>query len=107
MPFATNSFLKNKRVSFWIQLIYLNITNTCLTIAYLLSIIANLSLEQGVFPEELKFPFVTPTHKTKNPILFNDYHTISLPSMLLKILERLVYKCLLKFLNKHNFFNKF
>ena len=40
-------------------------------------------------------------------MFFNNYRPISLLSVFSKILERLMYNRLLKFLNKHNLFNKF
>ena len=76
-------------------------------IALPLTRIANLSLEQGVFPEELKFAVVTPIYKAKDPMFFNNYRPNSLLSVFSKILERLMYNRLLKFLNKQNFFNQF
>ena len=42
-------------------------------IAHPLTRIAKLSLEQGVFPEELKFAVVTPICKAKDPMFFNNY----------------------------------
>ena len=77
------------------------------SIAYPITRLANLSFEQGVFPEELKFAVVTPIYKAKDPMLFNNYHPIALLSVFSKILERLMYNRLLKLLNKYNFFNKF
>ena len=50
-------------------------------IAQPLTRIANLSLEQGVFPEELKFAVVTPIYKAKDPMFFNNYRPISLLSV--------------------------
>ena len=38
------------------------------SIAYPLTRMANLSFEQGVFPEELKLAIITPIHKAKDPI---------------------------------------
>ena len=40
-------------------------------------------------------------------MLFNNYRQISLLSVFSKILERLMYNRLLKFLNKQDFFNQF
>ena len=73
------------------------------TMAYPLIRIANLSLEQGVFTAELKFAVVTPIYKTKDPMFFKNYRPISLLSIFSKILERLMYNRLLKFLNKQDF----
>ena len=72
-----------------------------------LSRIANLSFEQGVFPEELKLAVVSPLYKAKDPIFFNNYRPISLLSVFSKILERLMYSRLLKFINKNDLLNKF
>ena len=77
------------------------------SIAYPLARVSNLSFEQGVFSVELKFALVTPIYKANDPMFFNNYRPISLLSVFFKILERLLYNRLLKFLNKHNFFNKF
>ena len=75
--------------------------------AYPLARVSNLSFEQGVFPEELKYALVTRIYKANDPMFFNNYRPISLLSVSSKILERLMYNRLVKFLNKHNFFNKF
>ena len=69
--------------------------------------IANLSLEQGVFPEELKFAVVTSIYKAKDPMSFNNYRPISLLSVFSKILVRFTSNRLLKFFNKQDFFNQF
>ena len=42
-------------------------------IAHPLTRISNLTLEQGVFPEELKFAVVTPIYKAKDPMFFDNY----------------------------------
>ena len=76
------------------------------SIAYPLAQVANLSLQQGIFPEELKIAAVTPLYKAKDPMRFNNYHPISLLSVFAKILERLMYNRLLKFINKYQIFNK-
>ena len=76
------------------------------SIAYPLAQIANLSFQQGVFPEELKIAAVTPLYKAKDPMMFNNYRPISLISVFAKILERLMYNRLLKFINKYQIFNK-
>ena len=60
-----------------------------------------------MFPDELKYALVTPIYKANDPMFFNNYRPISLVSVFSKILERLMYNRLLKFLNQHNFFNKF
>ena len=71
------------------------------SIAYPLAQVANLSFQQGIFPEELKIAAVTPLYKAKDPMMFNNYRPISLISVFAKILERLMYNRLLKFINKY------
>ena len=56
-------------------------------IAHPLTRIANLFLEQGVFPEELKFAVVTPIYKTKDPMFFNNYRPISIVICIFKNLR--------------------
>ena len=75
-------------------------------IAYPLTRIANLSFEEGVFPEELKCANVIPLYKAKDPMLFNNYRPISLLSVFSKIIERLMYNRLIEFLNKNKFFQQ-
>ena len=77
------------------------------SIAYPLSKIANLSFEQGVFPTELKIAIKSPLYKAKDLMFFNNYRPISLLSVFSKILERLMYNRLLKFIDKNNLFNEF
>ena len=63
-------------------------------------------IPHGIFPEELKIDAVTPLSKAKDPMMFNNYRPISLISVFAQILERLMYKRLLKFINKYQIFNK-
>ena len=76
------------------------------SIAYPLAWVVNLSFQQGVFPSELKTAVITPLYKAKDPMMFNNYRPISLISVFAKILERLMYNRLLKFINKKQIFNK-
>ena len=72
-----------------------------------MSKIANLSFEQEVFPTELKMAIVSPLYKAKDPMFFNNYRPISLLSVFSKILERVMYNRLLKFIDKNNLLNEF
>ena len=76
------------------------------SIAYPLAKVANFSFQQGIFPEKLKIAAATPLYKAKDPMMFNNYHLISLISVFAKILERLMYNRLLNFVNKYQIFNK-
>ena len=60
----------------------------------------NLSLSQGIFPKELKIAHVTPVYKSGDKFSINNYRPISLLSVFSKILEKLMYNRLLKFINK-------
>ena len=75
-------------------------------IAYPLAWVANLSFQQGVFPRQLKTAVITPLYNAKDPMMFDNYRPISLISVFVKILERLMYNRLLKFINKKQIFNK-
>ena len=70
------------------------------SIAYPLAQVTNFP-----FLEELNIAPLTPLLKAKDPMMFNNYHPISLISVFAKILERLMYNGLLKFINKYQFFN--
>ena len=67
---------------------------------------ANLSFSEGVFPSELKIALVSPLNKAKDPMVVSNYRPISLLSIFSKILERLMYKALLKFPNECKIMNK-
>ena len=65
-----------------------------------LSIIFNISLATGIFPEKLKVSKVILIHK-KNPKLeCSNYRAISFLSNIDKILEKLMHNRLMKFLNE-------
>ena len=65
----------------------------------------NLSLSQGVFPDELKIAKAIPRFKNDNNMLVNNYRPISiLPS---KIFEQIMYNRLLAFINHNNLLYKY
>ena len=65
--------------------------------------IFNLSLCTGIIPSDWKKARVTPIYKDtgekKDP---NNYRPISILSTVSKVLEKLVYNRLIKFIDKHN-----
>ena len=63
--------------------------------------IMNLSISKGVFPTELKVARVIPLFKANDPMSFSNYRPVSVLPLFSKILERLMYKRLLSFINKH------
>lgn len=69
--------------------------------------ILNLSLLQGVFPDQLKIARVIPLYKSDNSMLVNNYRPVSVLPVFSKILERLMYNRLYSFIIKHNIFYKY
>ena len=70
-------------------------------IAQPLSYICNLSLKEGIFPEELKIANVIPLFKKDNAMVFNNYRPVSLLCTLSKVFERMMYNRLMDFLNEN------
>ena len=56
-----------------------------------LSIIFNMSLEQGIFPNNMKIAEIVPLHKGGDESQCNNYRPISLLITISKILEKLMY----------------
>ena len=63
---------------------------------------SNLSLQQGIFPKELKIANVLPLFKACDPCVFNNYRPVSLLCILSKVYEKVMYNRLLKFLEDYN-----
>ena len=66
-----------------------------------LTYISNLSLQEGVFPDELKIANVIPLFKSDDPELFNNYRPMSLLCTVSKVFERIMYNRLLSFLDEY------
>ena len=62
------------------------------TIIDSLTFIFNLSLNTGIFPDDLKYAKVTPIYKSEDRKDCSDYRPISVISTVAKIFEKLVYK---------------
>ena len=62
----------------------------------------NLSFSEGVFPSIRKTCKVTPIYKKDSQLNCSNYRPISLLSNIDKILERIMYNCLYKFLETNN-----
>ena len=60
--------------------------------------ICNLSLQQGIFPDELKIANVLPLFKACDPCVFNNYRPVSLLCVLSKVYEKVMYNRLIAFL---------
>lgn len=73
----------------------------------ILTILINLSLSEGVFPNELKTAKVLPLYKSGDHSLINNYRPVSVLSVFSKIFERIMYKRLISFVNKNNLLYKY
>jgi len=60
------------------------------------------SIETGKVPSDLKVAKVIPLYKSGNPCLFTNYRPISILPVFSKILEKVVYKRILKHLDDNN-----
>ena len=60
----------------------------------------NLSLENGIFPEKMKIAKVIPLFKNGDPENITNYHPISVLPCFSKVLERIMYNRLYKYLRK-------
>ena len=69
--------------------------------------VLSLSMEQGFFPDEMKLAKVVPLHKSGDTSNISNYRPVSVLPLFSKILERLMYKRLIDFFNKHNILYKF
>ena len=64
----------------------------------------NQSFLTGIIPNDLKIAIVTPVFKANNKEEFSNYRPISILPCFGKILEKLMYKRLLNYLEKENIF---
>ena len=62
----------------------------------------NLSFSSGIFQSVLKITKVVPVYKKDSKLDYQNYCPISLLSNIEKTFEKLMYKCLYKFLNDNN-----
>ena len=65
-----------------------------------LSMIFNQSLQTGEFPNDMKLAEVVPLYKSKEHYFESNYRPISLLTTISKILEKVVYKRVYKFLTE-------
>ena len=63
--------------------------------------LCNLSLQEGIFSQELKTANVIPLFKSGDEFMFNNYRPVSMLCSLSKIFEKIMYTCLLSYLNEH------
>ena len=56
-----------------------------------LSYVCNMSLQEGLFPDELKIANVIPLYKCDDPKLFNNYRPVSVLPSVSKVFARIMY----------------
>ena len=74
----------------------------CSAISYPLQLIFNQSIATGVFPDKMKIAKVIPLYKGKQRDLMINYRPISLLMTISKLLEKVIYSHIYKFLEKNN-----
>ena len=67
-----------------------------------LKYIFNLSLQQGILPENLKIAEVSSIYKKDEELLLTNYRPISVLPCFSKLLERIMYNCLFKYLSENS-----
>ena len=77
------------------------------TITKPLTHLCNLSLNNGIFPDQLKLAKVVPIFKSGDVMLFNNYRPVSVLPIFSKILERVMYSRFLNYLNKNKILYEF
>ena len=83
--------------------IYMNLVKESIDIIVsLLTCIINLSITSGIVPKQLKIAQVIPLFKSGEQDIFINYRPVSVLPAFSKILERVIYIRLLRFLNNHN-----
>ena len=64
--------------------------------------IFNLSIAQGVFPDELKVARVVPIYKSQDQKVLNNYRPVSVLPVFSKILEQIMFNRVQSFIDKEN-----
>ena len=77
-----------------------------LEISKSLTHIFNLTFQTGLIPDSVKIALVTPIYKANENFLFENYRPISVLTCFSKLLERLMYKRLISFINKQRILSK-
>ena len=77
------------------------------SISNVLSIIFNLCIEYGYFPEELKVGCITPVFKKGEKTSVSSYRPVCSLSSFSKIFERIIYDRMVKFIDNHKIFTKY
>ena len=75
-------------------------------IRFLFALIFNKSLSKGVVPKNLKCSLISPVYKSEDKSLVSNYRPVSVLPCFSKILEKLMFKRLMSFIDKHKIFTK-
>ena len=67
--------------------------------------LCNQSLQEGVFPSELKIANVLPLYKSADAFVFNNYRPVSLLCVISKVFEKIMYNRLIDFLDNFAILN--
>lgn len=97
--------LKNKKSTGFDNISVDFVKKVALSISTVLVHIINLSLTNGVFPDKLKISTVVPIFKKAQSCKIDNIRPISLLSIFSKIIEKVMRKRLVKYLDNINFFN--
>lgn len=98
--------LNNKKGVGWDGISTAVLKNCDPSLSHLISQSFNQCLEVGYYPKELKIALVIPIFKKGDASMMNNYRPISVLPILNKVFEKLIYKRILKYLEKINFFFK-
>ena len=72
------------------------------SISYPLSTIFNQSISEGIYPDQMKLAEIIPLYKGKDSDKVINYRPISLLVTISKVIEKLIYKRMIKFIDKYN-----
>ena len=111
-PVSTNDIyqiirsLKNKKSSGYdgLNAIFVKKINSAIT--YPLSIIINQSLLSGIVPDDLKIAKIIPLFKKKDDTKFENYRPIALLPIFSKILEKVVFRQMYKYVTDNDILSK-
>ena len=67
-----------------------------------LTYLINISIEQGVFPDEMKLAKVLPIYKPDDVQLIQNYRPISVLPFFSKVFEKVIFNQVIEFLDSHN-----
>ena len=76
--------------------------NLVSSISYPLSKIFNQSISEGIYPDQMKLAEIIPLYKGKDTDNVINYRPISLLVTMSKVIEKLIYKRMIKFIDKYN-----